>query len=90
MFVTISHGDGASAPTGLAQSGGTVADAPGDAPAVSPAAEAEVAEVRDDTQPGEAARPERTHGTTDGEAETDDAAVAAAPEAGSPNGTSRH
>ncbi len=78
-------GDGASAPEALPTN--SVADAGGDAPVASPEAEAEAAAAGDEVQPtGEEARPERTHGTVDVEGEIDDNALAAAPEAGSPNG----
>jgi len=80
-------GDGASAPESLPSN--SVVDAGGDAPVASPAAEAEAAAAGDEVQPaGEEARPERTRGTVDAESETDDNAVAVAPDAGSANGAS--
>jgi small subunit ribosomal protein S2 len=80
-------GDGASAPESLPTN--SVADAGGDAPVASPAAEAEAAAAGDEVQPtGEEARPERTRGTVDSESGDDDNAVAVAPDAGSANGAS--
>jgi small subunit ribosomal protein S2 len=80
-------GDGASAPESLPTN--SVADAGGDAPVASPEAEAVAEAAGDEVQPtGEEARPERTAGTVDAEAGTDDNAVAVAPDAGSANGAS--
>jgi small subunit ribosomal protein S2 len=80
-------GDGASAPESVPTN--SVVDAGGDAPVASPEAEAVAEAAGDEVQPtGEEARPERTAGTVDAEAGTDDNAVAAAPDAGSANGAS--
>jgi small subunit ribosomal protein S2 len=82
---TVQGGDGASAPTGLEQgSTSSAVDAPGDAPVASPAAEETTNAIGDDTTP--VSRPERTGGTVDANSETDDNAIAAAPEAGQNNG----
>jgi len=81
-----SGGDGASAPTGLEQgSTSSAVDAPGDSPVATPEAEATAAAAGDDTTP--VSRPERTAGTVDANSESDDNAIAAAPEAGQVNGT---
>jgi small subunit ribosomal protein S2 len=81
-----SGGDGASAPTGLEQgSTSSAVDAPGDSPVATPEAEATAEAAGDDTTP--VSRPERTAGTVDANSESDDNAIAAAPEAGQANGT---
>jgi small subunit ribosomal protein S2 len=78
------------APNGVDQgSTSSVVDAPGDVPVVAPEAET-VEDIHESTQgsqnrsPGGTDRPERTVGTVDSEAGGDDAAIDAAPSAGTP------